>query len=107
MSSLKDVTEQTFGSEVLEEAEPVLVDFWAAWCGPCRMVEPVVEELAKEMTGKLKVVRLNVDENPGIASRYQVMSIPTLAVFKGGQLAEKLVGYRPKAQLSEELQRSL
>lgn len=107
MSSLMDVTEQTFGSEVLEEAEPVLVDFWAAWCGPCRMVEPVVEELAKEMMGKLKVVRLNVDENPGIASRYQVMSIPTLAVFKGGQLAEKLVGYRPKAQLSEELQRAL
>lgn len=107
VSALKEVSQADFQSEVLENAEPVLVDFWASWCGPCRMVEPIVEEVARELTGKVKVVKLNVDDNPEIASRYQVMSIPTLAVFKDGKLAEKLIGYRPKAQLNEELARAL
>ena len=102
-----NVSDATFDEQVGLADRPVLVDFWAEWCGPCRMVAPVVQELAGELSGKLKVLKMNVDENPQTAARYQVMSIPTLAVFKGGQLQEKLIGYRPKAQLAEEVGRSL
>lgn len=104
---VKAVTDRDFQKEVLESDLPVLVDFWAVWCGPCRMVSPVVEEVAEEMAGRLKVVKLNVDENPGVTTQYGVMSIPTLALFHKGQLKEKLIGYRPKDQLKREVERLL
>ena len=101
------VTDATFQNEVLASSSPVLVDFWAEWCGPCRMVAPLVEELSEAMKDRLKVVKLNVDDNPSIAGQYGIMSIPTLALFKDGQLKERLVGYRPKSQLQQELERNL
>lgn len=87
--------------EVLQSAELVMVDFWAVWCGPCQMVTPIVEDLAKEYQGKVKVMKLNTDEAPEIAGRYQIMSIPTILFFKKGQPIEKLVGARPKAQFKQ------
>lgn len=94
-----DVTDATFDPEVLKSDLPVLVDFWAAWCGPCRMVAPVVEAIAEEYAGRLKVSKLNVDENRNTAASYGIMSIPTLLVFKGGEVKDRLVGYRPKNEL--------
>ena len=98
------VTDSTFQSEVLSSSQPVLVDFWATWCGPCRMVAPIVEEIASENNGKLKVAKVDVDANPAVASQFGVMSIPTLIVFKGGQPVERLVGYMPKAKLMQAVQ---
>ena len=100
---IKEATISTFAKDVLEASRsvPVLVDFWAVWCGPCQMVAPIIDELATEYTGKLKVCKLNTDENPEIAGRYQVMSIPTILFFKGGQAVERLVGARPKRQFKE------
>jgi len=95
------VDEANWDTEVLKASEPVLVDFWAVWCGPCQMVAPIVEELAGEYEGKLKVVKLNTDENPEIAGRYQIMSIPTILFFKNGEPVEKLVGARPKQQFKQ------
>src|SRR5918999_2560447 len=92
------VDEGSWDVEVMRSPGPVMVDFWAVWCGPCQMVAPVVDELASEYAGKLKVMKLNTDENPEIAGRYQVMSIPTIVFFKNGQPAEKLIGARPKRQ---------
>ena len=97
------VTDSTFQSEVLSSSEPVLVDFWATWCGPCRMVSPIVEEIAGEQIGKLKVAKVDVDVNPQTAQQFGVMSIPTLIVFKGGQPVERLVGYMPKAKLMQAI----
>ena len=97
------VTDSTFQSEVLSSSQPVLVDFWATWCGPCRMVAPIVEEIASENNGKLKVAKVDVDANPETAQQFGVMSIPTLIVFKGGQPVERLVGYMPKAKLMQAL----
>jgi thioredoxin 1 len=97
------VTDNTFQSEVLSSSQPVLVDFWATWCGPCRMVAPIVEEIASENTDKLKVAKVDVDANPQTAQQFGVMSIPTLIVFKGGQPVERLVGYMPKAKLMQAL----
>lgn len=101
------VTEQTFDTEVLKAPLPVLVDFWAAWCGPCKMIAPIVEELAGEYEGKVKVLKLDVDENGGIAAKYNVMSIPTLGIFQGGQLIERIVGYMPKDQLKRRIDTAL
>jgi thioredoxin 1 len=97
------VTDETFQQRVLNSDKPTLVDFWAIWCGPCRMVAPVVNEIARENEGKLKVVKLDVDDNQNTAMAYGVMSIPTLILFKNGQVAERIVGYKPKADLMKKL----
>ncbi|MDI7276327.1 MAG: thioredoxin [Anaerolineae bacterium] len=98
-----DVTDATFDKEVLQSELPTLVDFWAAWCGPCRMIAPVVKEIASEQAGVLKVTKLDVDQNPAVATRFGVQSIPTLIVFKGGQPVERIVGYMPKERLLERV----
>ena len=98
-----EVTDDTFESEVLQSAEPTLVDFWAAWCGPCRMVAPVVEEIAGEYDGKLRVAKLDVDSNQQTPGRYGIQGIPTLILFKGGAEMTRIVGFRPKEALVEEL----
>ena len=96
-----DITDNTFENEVLAFNGPVLVDCWAPWCGPCRMLSPVLEGIAADYSGRLKVVKLNTDENPEVAGRYQVMSIPTILFFKNGRPVEKLVGARPKRQFKD------
>ena len=101
------VEDATWDSEVMKASELVMVDFWAVWCGPCQMVAPIVDELANEYTGKVKVRKLNTDENPEVAGRYQVMSIPTILFFKNGQVVEKLVGARPKRQFKEMIDQLL
>ena len=98
-----EVTDATFESEVVKSDTPVLVDFWAPWCGPCRMVAPIVDELSEEYEGKVKFVKLNTDDNIGVASKYQIRSIPTLLVFKGGEVAGQIVGFRPKSDLKKKL----
>jgi len=105
--TVSDVTDNNFQAEVLESETPVLVDFWAPWCGPCRMVAPVVEEIAKERAGELKVVKLNIDENQNTAIAYDVMSIPTLILFNHGQVAKRVIGAYPKRKLEAELEPAL
>ncbi len=107
MSNAVAVTEQTFDSEVLKSTVAVLVDFWATWCGPCKMIAPIVEDLAGEYQGKLKVVKLDVDENSSVAAKYSVMSIPTLGIFSKGELIERIVGYMPKEQLKKRIDAAL
>ncbi len=107
MSTPVHVTEKTFQTEVLDAALPVLADFWAAWCGPCRMIAPIVEELARDYEGRLKVAKIDVDENADLAARYGIMSIPTLAVFKDGQPVSRIVGYAPKAELQRHIETAL
>ena len=97
------VTEQTFENEVLKSDVPVLVDFWAEWCGPCKMLAPTVEALAREYEGKVKVAKVNVDENIATASRFRIQGIPTLLLFKGGQVREQLVGTQPKSVVEKAL----
>jgi len=101
------VTEQTFEAEVIKSPIAVLVDFWATWCGPCKMIAPIVEDLAGEYAGKLKVMKLDVDENGGVAAKYNVMSIPTLGIFNKGELVERIVGYMPKEQLRKRIDAAL
>jgi len=102
MSTIK-VTDDTFKSEVLDSDIPVFVDFWATWCGPCRMVAPILEELSEEYEGKIKIVKLDTDENRQTAMNYGIVSIPTLNVYKGGEVVKQIVGARPKAALLKEL----
>lgn len=101
MSSVVVVTNDNFQKEVLESELPVLVDFWAAWCGPCKMIAPVVEEIAEEFKGQVKVCKLNVDENGETASKYGIMSIPTLILFKNGDVAGQQIGFQPKEALAQ------
>ena len=99
--SVTEITNSNFKTEVLDSSSPVLVDFWASWCGPCRMIAPVLEEVAKEKAGTVKVGKINVDEQPQLASKFGVMSIPTLVLFKGGKAVNKSVGVKPKEAILE------
>jgi thioredoxin 1 len=98
---VEKTTDATFEQDVLKATEPVVVDFWAEWCGPCKMIAPALEEISKSLSGKVKIVKLNVDENPGIAAKYGIMSIPTLMMFKNGELASRQVGAAPKQKLEQ------
>jgi thioredoxin 1 len=103
MAKPKEVSDATFEQEVIKSTAPVMVDFWAPWCGPCRMVSPIVEELADEYEGRVNFAKLNTDENPTIAAQFGIRSIPTLLVFKGGQPVGQIIGFRPKSDLKKRL----
>ncbi len=107
MGDVKAVTKESWDTEVLQAKDLVMVDFWAAWCGPCRMVSPIVDELAREYEGRVKVMKLNTDENPEVAGRYQIMGIPTLMFFKDGKAVDKLVGALSRSQYKEKIENLL
>ncbi|HEY8479366.1 MAG TPA: thioredoxin [Spirillospora sp.] len=100
---MKAVTDADFETEVLKSDKPVLVDFWAEWCGPCRMVAPILEEISKEHGDKIDIVKLNIDENPQVPQKYGVMQIPTMNVYKGGEVVKQIMGAKPKAALLRDL----
>ena len=104
MSEAINVGEQTFEKVVLQSEIPVLVDFWAAWCGPCRMVAPVLDQIAAEHEGKIRIVKVNVDEEPALAAQYRITSIPAMKVFKGGEEVREIIGAMPKQQIEEQLE---
>jgi len=107
MSDLLQITDQNFETEVLKSDKPVLIDFWAQWCGPCRMIAPIVEELASEYNGKLKVAKLDVDAYGSIAQQYKILSIPTVMIFKDGKVASQIVGAVPKKDLVKHVEKVL
>ena len=103
MSSLKNVTDATFDQQVLSSGKTVLVDFWAEWCGPCRAVGPILEQIALENSDKIEIVKLNVDDNPQTAAKYQITSIPAMKVYQGGEVVKSVIGAKPKPALESEL----
>ncbi|AZE67084.1 thioredoxin [Pseudomonas synxantha] len=107
MSEIKHLSDESFGTEVLQAALPVLVDYWAAWCGPCKMVAPILDELAEEYSGRLIIVKINVDENPNIAAQWGIRGIPTLKLFKNGEIAATKTGALSKSQLKEFIESQL
>ncbi len=107
MSALPEVSQATFQSDVLASDQPVLVDFWAPWCGPCKMLAPVIDKVAAAHAGRIKVMKLNTDENPGIGGEYHVSGIPCLILFKGGQAVDRIVGFVPENQISSMLAKHL
>ena len=107
MANISEVSDATFDNEVLKSDQPVLVDFWASWCGPCRAVSPIVEEVAASYEGKLKVMKMNVDENGQTPSQFGIRGIPALLIFKDGKVAEQIVGYVPKATIDQSVTRVL
>ncbi|MEV4674235.1 MULTISPECIES: thioredoxin [Actinomadura] len=100
---MKAVTDADFGTEVLKNDKPVLVDFWAEWCGPCRMVSPILEEISKEHGDKIEIVKMNIDENPTVPQQYGIMQIPTMNVYKDGEVVKQIMGAKPKAALLRDL----
>ncbi|GAX79373.1 hypothetical protein CEUSTIGMA_g6815.t1 [Chlamydomonas eustigma] len=103
--AVTDVNDSSFGPEVLQNAQPVLVDFWAPWCGPCRMIAPLIDELSNEYSGKLKCVKINTDESPNVATDYGIRSIPTVMIFKGGKKMDTIIGAVPKATLAQTIEK--
>jgi len=103
MSNAKAVTDATFSDEVLKSDKTILVDFWAEWCGPCRAVSPILDQIAEEHAGKIEIVKLNVDDNPQSAMNYQITSIPAMKVFKGGEVVKTVIGAKPKPALEADL----
>jgi thioredoxin 1 len=103
MSSAREVTDATFEAEVLNSETPIMVDFWAEWCGPCRAVSPILDQIASEHSDKLQIVKLNVDDNPQTAMKYQITSIPAMKVFKGGEVVKTVIGAKPKPALEADL----
>ncbi len=104
MSSIQEVTDNDFQTEVLEAEVPVVVDFWAPWCGPCLMVTPVLEEIAEQMNGKIKIVKLNTDDNQQTAAKYGIMAIPSMLIFQSGEEKDRVVGFKPKDQLVSQFE---
>jgi thioredoxin len=106
-TAILEVTDANFDQEVLKSDQPVLIDFWAVWCGPCKALSPIVDEVAQSYTGKVKVAKMNVDQNPGTPGRYGIRGIPTLLLFKGGQVKEQIVGYVPRETIEKTLDKHM